>query len=232
MITKAAVNLQSLRVEIGGYRIALFQAAFAARGLMFPHVRRLIVSPSNHYMVDHCPHTTILAGSDRYGPFKDPNIELVERAATLSDLECFALRTSWDGTLLKVLAETDMKVRTLLIPGTLGLHLTYEALAEPLSLLPSVKVLSIPGISELHAGFEPSDDDNTENSAQKRREAEERVAAFIFDRCPGLKELWFDQATKAIRKQEERGGSRGVSNAGLVWSRGDEIETPAWAGLI
>ncbi|KAI0337387.1 hypothetical protein BDW22DRAFT_1433361 [Trametopsis cervina] len=232
MISKAATRLETLRIEIEGYRMALFQAAFAARGLMFPHVRRLIVSPSNHYMVDHCPNTTMLAGSDRFGPFGEPKMALVEKAAALPDLECFALRTLWDGALLRLLGHTAMRVRTLLIAGSLGTLQTYESLSEPLLLLPSVEVLSIPTIVKLDAGIDTSnEDDDTENSARQRREAEGRVASFVFDRCPGLKELWFDNAIQVTRIQGERRGSEDGSD-GLVWSRAEEIEPPPWVGLI
>ncbi|KAI0337389.1 hypothetical protein BDW22DRAFT_1364156 [Trametopsis cervina] len=247
-ISKAATSLEALRVEIDEFQVGLFQAAFAARGLIFPGVRRLTVGPFNDYMVAHCPHTTMLAGnrawrSRREYITREYTLRLFDQAVGLENLECFALRTLWDYKLLVALGEAGLHVRTLLIPGFLDWFTRFEALAVPLSLLPDVEVLSIPMASELNAGFEvPECDDEGSDSERsaweaymdlQRQEAEERVAVFVFEHCPGLRELWFDTSTKASRIQDERDrGDGGEDGGGLVWLRGDEVEPPPWAAWI
>ncbi|KAI0348100.1 hypothetical protein BDW22DRAFT_1350246 [Trametopsis cervina] len=238
-MSKASTKLEVLKFEVEVKQIELFRAAFASCGLTCPHVQSLVVGSCSDFMVDHCPHITTLAGTRSMWSWmnltyreNDYASRLLKKAAGLANLECFALGTLWDHGSLEALGK--LQVQTLLISG--GLDASFERLTEPILLLPAVEVLSIPAAfvhreARRELGDQGSDGEDPGRKARRDlqyRKAQERVAGFIFDHYPGLKELWFGTYINVRRtKDNEDDGS-----SGLVWSREDEVQRPLWAAWV
>ncbi|KAI0347711.1 hypothetical protein BDW22DRAFT_1349770 [Trametopsis cervina] len=229
-VASTGAPLEKLTVVANEAHAAAFDSAFSAPGVVFPDVRRLIVSPELHPVVRCCPGTRMLNGwnfSWTMSRTRGHTSRLFNEAKRLADLECFVLRERWGPAIMTELRDSIQNVRVLVIPALsmLDYDLSFETFVSHLSRIRGIEILSIPVVAGLHVGYAPVARDDEEHRRlmyQQRVEAEERVAPVLFEKCAGLKELWFDEETRVMRRETGDGVGE------LVWARGDETGRPIW----
>jgi len=134
---------------------------------------------------------------------REHSFRLVRTAASLPKLKCFVTQEYWTEELLVALYNATPNIKTLVVPYKF--KVSFNAFTSHLSSFRHLEVLSIPTAESLKVGFTPlwcrGAYDNpganlTKAVEEERREAEERVAEAIFEKCSSLKELWFKTYTQ------------------------------------
>ncbi|KAK7458797.1 hypothetical protein VKT23_009803 [Stygiomarasmius scandens] len=242
-------RLDRLTLIINENRAPLFGNAFAQANFSLPSVKRLLVGPYNEYAINHCPNVECISvngfvwlHSRKGGQEREHSLNLMQCASTLSNLKCFMMREYWNEKLLIALHEAIPTIKILVLPcGLRGIR--FEDFVVHLSRFRQVETLSIPDASQLGIGFTPPRCGNIyrgprgaeihKNVQRQRKEAQEHAASVIFDKCPWLKELWFDTNTRVTMKR--RDGLRDSEKGELEWygneGRGYREDPFTWLSL-
>jgi len=233
-ISTSSPRLDKITVIINEDRAHLFERSFLKHVVLFPTVRRVVVSPYNDYLVSHCPNAEIVSVNDwvwlhsqKAATTREHSFNLMKRVATLKGLKCFVMKEWWTEELLEALHEAIPNIKTLIIPCSIAM--SFETYVSCMSRFRHVEVLSIPSSADLRVGFSPprcgnaymgpGGDEVRKRVDEQRKQAEEHVASTLFQRIPSLKELWFDIYTKAT--MEENSSELGKRKRELQWSYGN-----------
>ncbi|KAE9384906.1 hypothetical protein BT96DRAFT_950237 [Gymnopus androsaceus JB14] len=184
--------------------------SFSKFHLVFPAVKNVIVGPYNDYIVAHCPNTENLAGQEirihsrkarmMYRTPNEHSYRLIHQACSLKNLKCFVLRDRYTAKLMEDLHKSIPHIHTLILE--FGPHgaFSFQDFVSNISRFRHLKVLGLAGPSQLHVGFNPPHCGNAyfgprgvqlrEAVKKQGKEATEHVAYEVYNKCPGLKELW------------------------------------------
>ncbi|KAF5350405.1 hypothetical protein D9758_012487 [Tetrapyrgos nigripes] len=222
-ISTSSSHLYKFSCIINEDRAHLFRDAFSRHNLAFPTVKQLIVGPYNDFAVKLCPNTDYLSVNDwvwlhskKAGPSREHSFNLIKEARTLPHLKVFIIMERWSEKLLEALYDAVPRIQILVIPASILMD--FENFVMHLSRFRHVEILSIPCASQLRLGFNPPRCGNIymgprggevrKRVEQQGQAAQERAATEIFDKCPLLKELWFDGHVKVTQKDYDGLGKR------------------------
>ncbi|KAF5353142.1 hypothetical protein D9758_008772 [Tetrapyrgos nigripes] len=193
--------------------------------LSFPTVICLTVGPYNEFIVQHCPNIRHISDvphsvwGGNIGHAREHIMNLIEEARKIENLESFVIREALTEELMNALYSSIPRIKTLAILRHSILYMSFEDFVSThLSRFRHLRILSIPDVSHLDVGYSPPqwggfsprpDADEIRKRIDEGKQARERVARAIFEACPLLKELWFEDRIRASVKAK---GGTGVGD--------------------
>ncbi|KAF5355545.1 hypothetical protein D9758_006428 [Tetrapyrgos nigripes] len=222
-IATSSSRLHKFSCIINEDRAHLFHDAFTRHNLTFSTVKQLIVGPYNEYAVKLCPNTDYVSVNDwvwgqskKAGSSQEHSFNLIKETGTLPYLKVFIIMEWLSEKLLQALHDAVPHIQTLVIPTSIGMD--FEKFIMHLSRFRHIEILSIPSVSQLGLGFTPPICGNAyrgpnggkvrKRVAEEAQAVRERAATEIFDKCPWLKELWFEGYVKVTQKDYDALGKR------------------------
>ncbi|KAF5353143.1 hypothetical protein D9758_008773 [Tetrapyrgos nigripes] len=225
-ISSSSSRLSKMKFNVERAQVHLFKDAFArhgqpsiaSTGLLFPTVTRLAVGPYNEFIVQHCPnirHLSDVPYNVWHGQIGDVRVHvmnLIEEAQKIENLESFVVRETLTGDLMNALYSSIPRIKTLAILRHCIFHMSFEDFVSiHLSRFHHLRMLCIPDVSNLGVGYNPprwglvkyrpDADEILKRMNEEGQQARERVARAIFDTCPWLKELWFEDCVREYNSQ-------------------------------